>query len=442
MPTVQTLGGWAAVIAMGATWYWVTNQRRTRNRRPISRPADKEAIQTKEKKPKKARKDGTTSGADSDAKMKERQKPKPVIKEEAYSTVAKFSDGEEEGVDNREFARQMSNAKKGTITAAKSQVASKPKSVKQRHAKNAFPETSSDNATAPSSNGGYADDDQSPANSPELGATTIMTPVTNGISDMLEKPATGPSVLRVTSPTNPSKPAKEKVASATETAETKKQRQNKKKAEAKKLQREQEEQERKVLMEKQRRTAREAEGRAAKDGSTFMAAKAPSASAWTGNTPDAPTNGKKAVPTNNFQLLDTDEPSSSKANVANFTAKPTAKAATIPDEMYSPSELFGTQQEALAKMSYEQQVEYATEASTRWEVVKAKNRTKKMAQKNTEPKEQSQSSTDDTGDYQPPEVIAPTEAGQKWKTEMTWVDEDGKVGEMSTVQQDSEWEVS
>jgi hypothetical protein len=422
----------------------VTNQRRNRNRRPIPRQADKEAVQTKEKKPKKGRKDGTTSGADSDAKMKEKPKPKPVVKVEGYNTVAKFSDGEEESVDNREFARQMSNAKKGTITAAKSQVASKPKSVKQRHAKNSFPETSSDNATAPSSNGGYADDDQSPANSPELGATTIMTPVTNGISDMLEKPAPGPSVLRVTSPTNPSKPTKEKKEKviSTETAETKKQRQNKKKAEAKKLQREQEEQERKVLMEKQRRTAREAEGRAAKDGSTFMAAKAPSASAWTGNTPGAPTNGKKAVPTNNFELLDTEESSSSKATVADATAKPTAKAATIPDEMYSPSELFGTQQDALAKMSYEQQVEYATEASTRWEVVKAKNRTKKMTQKNTDPKEQSQSSTDDTGDYQPPEVIAPTEAGQKWNTEVAWVDEDGKVGEKSTVQQDSEWEVS
>jgi hypothetical protein len=444
MPTATTVGGWAALIVVGATWYWATNQRKNKYKRPLPKQADREVDQQKEKAKKKGRKDGNHSGGDSDVKAKAKKTKPPVKEDQTYARVAKDSDGEEESVNNREFARQMSNAKTGTITAAKSQTASKPKSVKQSHAKEkAFAETSSDNATAPSSTtDGDADDDQSPINSPDLSASTIASPVTNGVSDMLEKPAPGPSVLRVTSPTNPSQPKKEKMAPTSESAETKKQRQNKKKAEAKKLQREQEEQERKLLMEKQRRTAREAEGRAAKDGSMFMAAKAPSASAWIGNTPNAPTNGKKAMSKNNFELLDTDEPSNSKAEVVESTAKSTAKPVNNDDETYAPSEIFGSEQAELAKMSYEEQVEYATEASTRWEVVKAKNRTKKAAQKNKEPKEQSQSSTDDTTDYQLPKAIGPTGPGQEWEQVVEWVDDDGTVHEETEILKDSEWEVS
>jgi hypothetical protein len=448
MPTVSTVGGWAVVIISGVGYYYWTSQRNNRNKRALSKQASREAETHKNKKEKQGRKDGNNSGGDPEVKaQKEKKKAKPLVKDEQpFTRVVKNTGGDDESINNREFARQMSNAKTGTIAVASSQAASKPKSVKQTHAKeNVLAETSSDNATAPSSTtGGDADDDQSPINSPDLSATTIASPVSNGVSDMLEKPAPGPSVLRVTSPTNPSQPKKEKKAPTIESAETKKQRQNKKKAEAKKQQREEEEQQRKVMMEKQRRTAREAEGRAAKDGTAFMAAKTPSASAWTGKTPTAPTNGKKLTPANNFELLDTNEPSTAITDTAKPTAvKPTPKQV---DELYTEGQIWGSEQAELeaqyAHMSFEDQVKYATEASTRWEIVEKHNKKKKAAKTNKEMAEQSQSSTDDTPDYAFPKPSEPSGPGQKWEITTEYVDKDGKVREEVYVSQDSEWEVS
>jgi hypothetical protein len=448
MPTVSTVGGWAVVIVCGATYYYWTNQRKSKNKRALPKQAGREAEIHKDKKEKRGRKDGNNSGGDSEVKsQKERKKVKPFVNDEqAFTSPAKGTNGDDESINNREFARQLSNAKTGNLAIARSQAAPKPKSVKQTQAKEkAFAETSSDNATAPSSTtGGDADDDQSPINSPDLSATTFASPVTNGVSDMLEKPAPGPSVLRVTSPTNPSQAKKEKMAPTSETAETKKQRQNKKKAEAKKQQREEEEQQRKVMMEKQRRTAREAEGRAAKDGSAFMAAKAPSSSAWTGKTPAAPARGKNVTPANNFDLLDTDESSTTTAGAAEPTAVKSA-AKPIDEEMYAEGQIWGSQQAELeaqyAHMSFEDQVQYATEASARWEIVE-KHKKKKAAQRNKEPAEQSQSSTDDTPDYAPPKPSGPSGPGQKWEVTSEFIDEDGMLREEINVTQDSEWEVS
>lgn len=449
MPTAQTLGGWAVLIVAGATYYWATNRRKNKNKRSLSKQVGREVDLNKEEKRKRGRKDGHNSGGDSDAKLqKEKKKVKQPLKEDhTFASIAKDIDRDDDSVNNREFARQMSNAKAGTLSVARSQAAAKPKSVKQAHAKEkVFAETSSDNATAPSSTtGGDADDDQSPINSPDLTATTATSPFTNGISDMLEKPTPGPSVLRVTPPTNPSQPKKEKMVPTAESADTKKQRQNKKKAEAKKQQRAEEEQQRKVLMENQRRTAREAEGRAAKDGSAFMATKAPSTSAWTGKAPAAPTNGKKVMTANNFELLDTGEPSSTTGPVVDpSAAKPTAKPVSNDDEMYSPSEVFGTEQDELeakfGHLSYEDQIKAATEASTAWEIVQ-KGKKKKAAKKDKEPADQSQSSTDDALDFGPPPVIAPTGPGQKWEETQVYVDEHGKEHEVTETFQDSEWEV-
>jgi hypothetical protein len=442
MPTVTTVGGWVAVILVGATFYWVSNQKKNKNKRPLAtKHAGKVVESQREQKSKKARKDGGQSSGDQGTKsgQKDKKKSKQPTKADYTFTddrVVKETDGDDE-VDNQEFARQLSNAKTGTLAAPKSQAGTKPKSVKQTQAKEkAFAETSSDNATAPSSTtGGDADDDQSPINSPDLSATTIASPVTNGVSDMLEKPTPGPSVLRVTSPTNPSQPKKEKMQASFEAVETKKQRQNRKKAEAKKLLREEEEKERKILMEKQRRTAREAEGRAAKDGSAFMAAKAPAASAWTGSIPTA-ADGKNSTPTNNVELLDTYEPSDSIPAVAS------PPSASKEEEIYSESEVFGSQQVDLSKLSYEEQLEYATAASAKWEIVKAKERKKKAAQENKDPKEESQSSTDDQPNYSTPLKIAPTGPGQKWEMTLVHVDDDGEVVEEKVEVQDSEWEVS
>src|ERR1700693_3776164 len=193
MPTVSTVGGWAVVIVCGVTYYYWTNQRKSKNKRALPKQAGREAEIHKDKKEKRGRKDDNNSGGDSEVKsQKERKKVKPFVNDEqAFTSPAKGTNGDDESVDNREFARQLSNAKTGTLGIARSQAAPKPKSVKQTQAKEkVFAETSSDNAPAPSSTtGGDADDEQSPINSPDLSATTIASPVTNGVSDMLEKPA-------------------------------------------------------------------------------------------------------------------------------------------------------------------------------------------------------------------------------------------------------------
>lgn len=142
-------------------------------------------------------------------------------------------------------------------------------------------------STASSTGGTDADDDLSATNSPPFDATTTFGNAKGrDISDMLEVPAAGPSVLRLTDPNQPApqKQAHQKKNPPTE--ETKRQRQNRQKNEANKLAREQAEKERRVLLERQLRTAREAEGRPAKNGTA--ASKAPITNAWT--TPIQPTN--------------------------------------------------------------------------------------------------------------------------------------------------------
>ncbi|KAJ3553565.1 hypothetical protein NPX13_g10861 [Xylaria arbuscula] len=169
-----------------------------------------------------------------------------------------------------------------------------------------------DKLSAPSSTTGDADDDLSPQVSPVVTAAD-----SHGVSDMLEPSASGPSVLRLTGTDSVKKP-KERKAKAAEPVETKKQRQNRKKAEAAKLAREEDEKERQVLLEKQRRTARIAEGRPAKDGSAFVAQ-----NAWDAKPADA------AAP---VQLLDTFEQKAkpeSKAPAPTSSA-PVAKSSSDP----------------------------------------------------------------------------------------------------------------
>jgi len=189
------------------------------------------------------------------------------------------NDSSDDGVDNREFARQLATIKQGTtLNAAKKSDEKRHKSVKQSRAQ-VIEEKKAEQSkvSAPSSTAGAdADDDESLTPSPVVKAADA-----GGVSDMLEPKAAGPSVLRLTD-TDKAKPKKEKKAKEPEKVETKKQRQNRQKAEAAKALREEAEKQRKVDMEAQRRQARIAEGRAAKDGSGFMAAQAKQ-SVWTGN---------------------------------------------------------------------------------------------------------------------------------------------------------------
>jgi hypothetical protein len=419
MDAAKTVGGWLVVIGGAAAFYWVTNRRTQKTRRTVvPKSTGKVAEPRKEPKAKKTKKDG---GSDQDVKQSQKKKAaQPEITEEKAFTSAVDDKGDDE-VDNREFARQLQNAKSGTVMASKGQTSSsRPKSVKQTHALEKPIENSSDNATAPSSTAGVdADDDESPLNSPELAATAI-----NGdVSDMLEKPAGGPQVLKITSPTNPTPAKKAKTPKPAETKETKKQRQNRQKAEAQRLAREEEEKERKVLEEKQRRTAREAEGRAAKDGSAFMASKAPSSSAWTGSA----TNGTTTTTGSKVELLDTYEPSKSNGNGV------------------KSSEVVGSQ---LANdyngLSEEEQIRIIQEESADWKTVSKEKRKKKNPAKETvESKEEKQADIPETQEFGIPPVIAPTGPGQAWSMKTVHVEpETRKVIEREIEVQDSEWEVA
>lgn len=444
MSLYTTIGGWTLIGGL-IVYYFVRGQRKQKNLRVVpSKQAVKQAAKVEPKKDgkaKKTRKESGQSSGDQSNKAGPQKAPKKktqqVIKaereEQAFTTGrADEADDATEEINNREFARQLQNAKAGTVIASKSQAAGRPKSVKQTRAQEKpVAETSSDNATAPSSTtGGDADDDESPLNSPELAATAVDGPVgSSDISDMLEKPAAGPSVLKINAPTNPVPVKKAKAQAAPAVVEGKQQKKNKKKAEQAKAAKEQAEAERKEKLEKQLKTARIAEGRAAKDGSSFMAAQAPSSTAWTG--PAAKANGdKNGANTSNVELLDTYESSSSNA------------AATVPEGVYSQSQVHGT-----GILTEEEALAVAMKESENWEVVKTKEkktRAKKAASPETKATKEAAAVASDEGgtDYGVPPVTAPTQGGQKWEMETAHVDDDGKIAHKKQVVQDSEWVVA
>ncbi|KAK5658704.1 hypothetical protein OQA88_1513 [Cercophora sp. LCS_1] len=227
----------------------------------------------------------------------------------------------DDGVDNREFARQLVSVKQGTnLNAPKKTDEKRQKSVKQSRAREIEP-AEDKKVSAPSSTAGAdADDDESSIASPEV------SPADAGdVTDMLEPKTSGPSVLRLTGTDKAKK--KEKKAKAPEKVESKKQRQNRQKAEAAKAEREEQEKNRQVALEAHRREVRIAEGRPAKDGSAFMASQA-AQSVWkgtganTGST-NSLTNGEY-VP---VQPLDTfDTSSHTDVSVSKATPQTTSNA--------------------------------------------------------------------------------------------------------------------
>ncbi|KAI1298824.1 hypothetical protein F5Y03DRAFT_258668 [Xylaria venustula] len=304
--TLTTIGGYAAIAVVFGLWLYSQNNKKEQIRRShvVKQPtkqSDRDVPTDVKKKTEKA--------------IKPKPKPSSSAPERTESTVPTSSYDKEEAdiadkKADREFARQLSNTHAGTKFNTKKSEEKRQKSVKQSKAQ----EVVTDKISAPSSTTGDADDDLSPQVSPVVTAAD-----SQGVSDMLEPVASGPSVLRLTGTDSVKKP-KERKAKAPEPVETKKQRQNRKKAEAAKAARDEDEKERKVKLEQQRRTARIAEGRAAKDGSTFAATQ----NAWESQ----PTNGSAPV-----QLLDTFEqqskPEPSKTP-SSTSAAPAAKATSDP----------------------------------------------------------------------------------------------------------------
>jgi len=412
-----TVGGYVTLAAVAGVIYY-SSQKKAGKRAPLN------AAELKREKAKKTRESTGQSLSEKDTKTTEKPKKKPKQKapepasEPTWLTNEADTSARDE-VDNREFARQLSGVKAGTQLQQATKVGGRQKSVKQSRAQEKpVAEAVSDNTASSSNAGGDADDDRSSANSPELAATENHTPIAGSISDMLETPTAGPGILRLTSPANPAPPKKQKTSAPVEAAETKKQRQNRKKAEEQKAAKAEAEQERKKQEEKQRRTAREAEGRAAKDGSTFMASKAPSSSAWTPGTAASETSAPKP----NVVLLDTYEAPSKEATV-------TASTSESENGWVKPG------------LSEEEQLRRAIEDSDTWESVKTKKRSKKVqpGEDNKENKDAKESSEGEA--YTKPKKTAPSEPGQKWKIEREQVFPDGKKVRSTSIVQDDEWEV-
>ena len=203
--------------------------------------------------------------------------------------------GNEAGLDNQEFAKQMAGVRTGASLVKNTEKPVKlQKQDKQAHLSTPVP--SMDMSRTSSTTGVDADDDATPATSPDVSAAKPA----GDISDMLEAPGKGPSVIRLTDLPKEqiSKVLKPKVE---QPVETKKQRQRRRQKEELQELRKESEKERRIKLENQLRTARIAEGRPAKDGSASRQSSVPSV--WTksanGNTISAPSE--------NVALLDTFE---------------------------------------------------------------------------------------------------------------------------------------
>lgn len=263
--SMSTLGGWAFLTFLGVAIYY-----NSRSKQPahLATKAKKKLEHTPpvRKEPKEKAKRQRTEAFASESKSAQ-PKPKAV---ETYSAPSRSADYSSDDVDNKEFARQLASVKQGTSLNATKKDEKRQKSVKQSRAQVIDQPAANGNkkASAPSSTAGVdGDDDESPIASPEVVAAD-----SGDVTDMLEPKSAGPAVLRLTDTDKTKK--KEKKAKAPEKVETKKQRQNRQKVEAAKAVREDAEKDRQVALENQRRLARISEGRAAKDGSAFMAAKA------------------------------------------------------------------------------------------------------------------------------------------------------------------------
>ncbi|KAJ6120660.1 hypothetical protein N7523_004940 [Penicillium sp. IBT 18751x] len=281
--TMNPYLSWAIllVVAGGLGWYYTNGQA----------PKAKTAIRTAVEK---------TEAVVAPAKKQKARKPKaaePAKKSEVKTVVSPPTTEDEqpdEDVDHKEMARRMAAMKNGTPLPA----APSAKSQKKKQKKATQLESGSH---ASSTTGAEADDDLSPAPSPQVNAASSA----GYVSDMLEAPAAGASVLRVTGNME-SEPKKQKVQSFKQ-VETKKQRQQRLKNEARKEQVQEAEAERRKLLEKQLHTARESERR------ETARSQAPTSNAW--QTKAAPkTNGASQPPAAApvaapVQLLDTFEPS-------------------------------------------------------------------------------------------------------------------------------------
>ncbi|KAF2833116.1 hypothetical protein CC86DRAFT_5132 [Ophiobolus disseminans] len=214
--------------------------------------------------------------------------------------------------------------------------------------------------TASSTAGADADDDLSPVASPTF---NTKAPSGRDVSDMLGSQSAAPSVLSIKPVEKPARAAKPQAPKAEAPQESKKARQNRKKVEEAKAIREAEEKQRQALLEKQRRTAREARGEPAKNG--IQAGKAPASNAWTTVGSAGAVKAPASAPTS--QLLDTFD----AASTASSSEAPTNGTAPTPDSLSNSG--------YNNALSEEEQVKIALEDTSAWETVAKGKKQKKKA---------------------------------------------------------------
>ncbi|KAJ5291600.1 hypothetical protein N7478_000851 [Penicillium angulare] len=287
--TMNPYISWALLLVVAGSlgWYYTNGSAAPKAKAPVRAVVEKAEATVAPKKQKKKTK-----------------APEPAKKPELKTVVSPPTSEDEKAeddVDPKEMARRVAAIKNGTNPAA----APGSKNQKKKAKKTQQLESGSH---ASSTTGADADDDLSPAVSPQVNAV----PSAGYVSDMLESPAPGASVLRVTGNVE-SEPKKQKVQNFKQ-VETKKQRQQRQKNEVRKQQVQEAEEQRRQLLEKQLHTAREHERREA------ARSQAPATNAWqTKEAPKAKVNGApKAAPapastSAPVQLLDTFEPSSAPA---------------------------------------------------------------------------------------------------------------------------------
>lgn len=174
------------------------------------------------------------------------------------------SSSEEEGAGDKDFVPYVEHAKTKHKSNVVKRADEKVKSLKHQRAEQ---DARISKLSAPLSTSDMDTDDH-------YSEPTIVQPVEAAIvSERLEKPSLGPSVLRVKATNKTVEDTSRKASKNPDPTPTKKQRQNRRKAEQKKILREEDEKERKKKLEAQRRLARDSEGRAALDGTAPMMAK-------------------------------------------------------------------------------------------------------------------------------------------------------------------------
>ena len=343
------------VVAIGGYYYYTENQKKIARAREVGgrRRSSQARMDSKEKRT-KGRDSGSsdhvvsdsadvpsiTGGVIEGAKKRKGNKNQPSKLSQSSAIDVKvepstdFEEQEDEGMDNTAFAEQFSSKQTGTDLRKPPGPADKQRSKRQGKHNKATSQTTNGTALMPnrienpqqpsaasSTTGADADDDLSPVYSPELGATSNTMPSAADVSDMLEAPAKGPSVLNITASANPQPVKQPRQQKPVQEPETKRQRQNRKKKEEQRLLREEAEKERRVLLERQLRTVREAEGRPAKNG--LGVSKTPASNPWSKSMEI--NGGLKAPPSSANQsdtpLLDTlDDGQSSAYGAASVSA--------------------------------------------------------------------------------------------------------------------------